>query len=405
MDGRKVSRMARVPSQAIRRIVVLACACVAAAAITWQLQRRARLESNALVDIRDSLNRLLEARASTPAQPTDGAAEDPPPLARGPLDEPTAKQFFHSIGQGRYVYDPRLYYRSASNLALHQKFPEHPARGWTVRTNSLGMREDGEPSAIRPDLRILVAGASNAEAVCANAESATNLLEAALRKRLGGKTVEALNAGVGSSNFYNYLPVLERYRELRPDVFIVLAYGGTDFTNALPLERYFRRRGPWTHEAKSCQPVLDSDDPFVRHLVGTELGQVLHMLAEPEDLRLSVDIACSICAEIERICRADGIHFVCVYLPPPLVGQPSQFQRERAEVTRRLEVTEEQLAVSDRIADGWLAFLQRRGIEYVDLRPTWRAASERLYWRTDTHINLAGQRAVADALLPLFDER
>ena len=133
------------------------------------------------------------------------------------------------------------------------------------------------------------------------------------------------------------------------------------------------------------------------------MGQVVHVIAEPQDLQLSVDVACSICAEIESICRADDIRFICVYLPPPLAGQPSQFQRERAEVMQRLEVTEEQLAVSDRVADAWLAFLQRRGIEHVDLRPTWRAASERLYWRTDAHINLAGQRAVADALLPLFD--
>jgi hypothetical protein len=395
--------MAKAPSQTMRLIVLLACVCVAAAAIAWQVQRRARWESKTLVDIREPLNQLLEAHASTPAQPTAGDDDYPPALARGPLDEATAKQFFHSLGRTRFVYDPLLYYRSASNLALYLDFSEHPAHGWTIRTNSLGMREDSEPSAIKPDLRLLFAGASNVEALCANAESAANLLEADLLGRLGGKTVEALNAGVGSSNFYNYLPVLERYRDLRPDAFIVIAHGGTDFSNALPLERYFRQRGPWAHEAKSCQPLLDSEDPFVRQLVGTEVGSVVHMIAEPEDLQRSIDIACSICAEIEKICRADGIRFICVYLPPPLVGQPSQCQRQRAEVLQRLEITEEQLSVSDRIADGWLAFLQRRGIEHVDLRPTWRATSERLYWRTDTHINLAGQRAVADALLPLFD--
>ena len=157
--------MAGVPSRTVRLVVLLACACVAAAAIAWQVRRRARLESDELVDIREPLNQLLQAQASTPAQPADGEAEYPPPLAREPLDEATAKQFFRSIGRARYVYDPRLYFRPASNLALHQDFPEHPERGWTVRTNSLGMREDDEPSATQPDLRILIAGASNAEAM------------------------------------------------------------------------------------------------------------------------------------------------------------------------------------------------------------------------------------------------
>lgn len=143
------------------------------------------------------------------------------------------------------------------------------------------MREDSEPSAVKPDLRILVAGASNVEAMCANAESATNLLEASLRERLGGKSVEALNAGAGSSNFYNYVAVLERYSELEPDVLIVIVYGGTDFANGLALERYFNRRGPWRRAGKSCEPLARSADPFVRQLHGTELGSVVRLTDSP----------------------------------------------------------------------------------------------------------------------------
>lgn len=96
---------------------------------------------------------------------------------------------------------------------------------------------------------------------------------------------------------------------------------------------------------------------------------------------------------------------ICVYLPPPLAGQPKLLARERDEAIQLVGLTGEDIAVTDRLADRWLAFLRERGVECVDLRPTWRASKERFYWRADSHINLAGQRAIADALLPLLEPR
>jgi hypothetical protein len=397
--------MAPSRSRTARRIAWIACFLLAASAVGWQVWRRRQEPSTEVVDIRQPLTRLLEERGREPAPPPLSEGSGPLPLVREPLDEATAKVFFPSIGGGRYVYDPALIYRCASNLALRRSFAEHPDKGWTIRTNSLGMREDGEPSAVQPDLRILVTGASNVEGVCANYESAANVLEAALRDRLPGRTVETLNAGVGSSCFYNYLAVLERYRTLRPNVFVLIANGGTDFINGLALERYFRRRGPWPPGDKSSEALEQSSDPFVRQLVGTELGQVTHMIAYPEDLDVAVDLACSVSAEIEKACRGAGIRFLCVYLPPPLAGQPALLEGARREAMERLGITAEQIEVSDRLADRWLGFLREQGIVAVDMRTAWRATSERMYWNTDTHINLAGQRSVAAALLEKIDAR
>ena len=145
-------------------------------------------------------------------------------------------------------------------------------------------------------------------------------------------------------------------------------------------------------------------NPFLQQLAGTELGQAVHMLAELGDVQEAIDVGCSITAAIDEISRARGIRFVCVYLPPPLEGQPEVLGAERAEALALAELTDADVAAGDRIAAGWLAFLAARGIEHVDLRPAWRAARERLYWRADSHLNLAGQRALAAALLPLFDE-
>lgn len=55
--------------------------------------------------------------------------------------------------------------------------------------------------------------------------------------------------------------------------------------------------------------------------------------------------------------------------------------------------------MSDRIGDAWLAYCERLGVATVDLRPTFRESTVRLFWTTDVHIDLAGQRVVAQALL------
>ncbi len=394
--------MAAVPAKSVRVAVLCLALCGAAALVAWQLARRRAAPATTTVDIAPSLDALFGGRE--PATP-DEIDTRPSVFARGSLDEATAKLFYPSIGLGHYVYDPVLYCRCDSNLELPQDFDEHPNHGWIIKTNSLGLRDDGEPSATKPDLRILIGGASNAEGMCGNAESAAHLLEVSLRERVVGKSVETLNAGVGSSNFYNYLPVLERYRSLKPDAFVLIANGGTDLVNSLPLERYFDHRGRFPHTSRSCEPLSRSESPFVRALAGTELGQVMHLIASPTDVQTSVEVACFISDEIEKLCRADGIRFICVYLPPPLAGQPHLFSKERAEVVKLMEIEEDDLAASDRLADGWLQFLRERAIEFVDMRQAFRAAGERMYWSSDPHVNLAGQRAIADSLVRLFESR
>ena len=162
----------------------------------------------------------------------------------------------------------------------------------TVRTNSLGMgARTASRSATQPDLRILVAGTRTRKR-CAPTRSRRQRSKLTCAQRLGGKTVEALNAGVGSSNFYNYLPVLERYRSCGPTSFIADRARRHDLSGAAPVGALLPApRSVDRHKTKSRQPLLDSDDPFVRQLVGTEARQVMHMIAEPEDPQLSTDIA------------------------------------------------------------------------------------------------------------------
>jgi hypothetical protein len=356
----------------------------------------------------NELRVLYPARAEPdrPREPAWGEPGFPPPLVREPLDERMVGHLYPILRVGRRcVYDPVLLYRREPLVRFRHELAEHPGGGFEVSTNSLGLRDDDEPSADPPDLRVLVTGASNVEGVCSNRDTSVHLLETLLAGRRPELSVEALCAGVGAYNFYNFLGVVEHYRTLRPDVFVVVAHGGNDFFGGVRLHRWFCREGPGeSPELRRFAALGAAQGRFPHNLVAVEVAQVVYMLDNPADVETAVTVACSATAEMQRLCSEQGIRFVCAYLPPPLQGQPEILAAERAVVLERLQLGAQDLAVSDRIADRWLAYLASRGIACVDLRPAFRAARERLFWRTDAHVNLEGQRVIAEALLPLVLE-
>ena len=385
-------------------VTVASMGILALALLAW-----ARSQSGPMVKtvaMSGQLRKLFDSReaAVLPALPKPGEPGFPGPLVREPLDPATARLLYPMLEIGGCVFDPRMVYRREPDRSRVYFLAEHARGTYESRTNSLGMKEREEPSGDPPDLRVLVAGASNVEGVCSNEETAASLLEGLLRGRLSGMDVETLNTGTGGYDFYNVLGVLEAYRELRPDVFVVIAYGGNDFFSSVRTFRYFERMPAPQPPVRSLDLLTEDPDAFTRNLPAAEVSQAVFLREFPEDFDIAVEAACSATAEMQRICGQIGARLVCAYLPPPLQGQPGSFGPLRDRVCRALELTPSDLAVSDRIADCWLAFLESRGIAHVDLRPRFRASSRRLYWVTDTHLDVEGQRVVAEALLPLVLE-
>jgi hypothetical protein len=68
-----------------------------------------------------------------------------------------------------------------------------------------------------------------------------------------------------------------------------------------------------------------------------------------------------------------------------------------------LELTPEQMAVSDRIADEWIERMTADGLAVVDLRAAFAASEVPLYWYADLHINLDGHRLAAAEVLPAVE--
>lgn len=374
------------------------------AAVGWLVVSRRALREAPPASLGSELTRLYEERARESVPRRDDVGW-PPPLRREPIPEHVVRLLYPNIGRGRLEYHPTLFQRVVPSLDTWDVLPEIEGGRYRLRTNSLGFRGDEEPASDRPGLRVIVTGASNVEGKCDDRAAAPALLEALLRERSSRGDVEVLNAACAGYTFYNFLAILEQYADLQPDVFCVVAYGGNDFFGNLKFERWFERRRPPRYEPYSTARLEASDDVFLRQLVGVEVGQAAYYLNNPEGEQLTIDSACGATRELARLCAERGIRLVCAYLPPPLVGQPAHLAEERRRALELVGLEDGALEVSGRIADAWIAYCAQIGIDVIDLRPRFLEADERLYWKSDIHINLAGHGVVAEALFArLVDE-
>jgi lysophospholipase L1-like esterase len=353
-----------------------------------------------LVDSRHAVRALLEATAAGQTAPP-GAG-----LVRKPIDEETARIFFPGIGKSA-LYDSRMIARHLPGRRERRKFPEHPRGGWNIRTNSLGLREDGEVSPGRPDARVLVVGDSHVDGLCDNADSFPNLLERALVEQHPGRTFDVLNGGTGGWTLYNYLGALEAFRDLALDAFVMVVYGGNDFQGGLGLHHYHRGEpGPGEpNSAMDAALAYQQMEEAGLPVTAQYLIQAAYFQDHPEEEATALFMTLAVSVEAERLCREAGIAFLCVYLPPWAQVDPEGYAPLLAEALARVPLSPAALDADERIADAWLAGLDAAGIARLDLRPPLREAARRgLYWRTDHHLSLIGQRTVAHALLPALEE-
>ena len=345
--------------------------------------------------------------APPPAEARPSALEVERPIfprsafRRRPIPADEVQRFFHQPPEF-IEHDPHAYFRHRANLNLENTWASHPSGTLGIVTNSIGLREDGEPIAGRPDLRVLVTGDSHTDGVCKNAESFANLLESGLAASRPGSTVDVLNAAKGSYSFYNYLGVLERFLPLRPDVFVVAVYGGNDFAEALGLHHHFAGT-PMDDPTRYWGQV---EEALKHHR--TSLPQCFlalkHFAYYPQAIDAALQAARDVTTEIQVTCLRRGVRLVVVYLPPVTDVDWGASAQGFAGVARALELGLEQLALTDRMADSYLEFLRQSGIDHLDLRPAFRAADEPLYWEEDDHLNLAGHRLAAQHLQPRVEE-
>jgi lysophospholipase L1-like esterase len=321
---------------------------------------------------------------------------------RTPLDEETVREIMPV--RGMRLYDPYCYFRYKPHRDQHQRWSEHPDGGFRVYTNSIGLRQDEEVATVKPDLRVLVAGDSHTTGVCSNAETFAAQLEDRLAAAVPTRSVEVLNGSHGAYSFFHYLGVLERMLalDMRPDLFVVVVYGGNDF-RAVNLWHFFQG---------TKAPPLDRTEMDLRREAAdrftSAMGQVLsaahHFAIRDGEVEIALRMSDRLMAETQRLCAAEGIGLLVVYLPAP-TEVPEQAVLTKVEKCREFMGLEpEDLARLGVMADRLLDQLEAHQVPAIDLRSSFREHEGLLYWKADLHLNLDGHIAAADVVAPWVEE-
>jgi len=368
---------------------------------------------------------VLKAAGAMPAWKPgpDWATATPPALHAGeamriprypPWTERQASYLF--VPGDNEKFDPYCGKLWKPNIHFTVVFPEHPAKIIHFDTNSLSMREDTDPLPSKPALRVLVSGDSHTDGVCNNPESFANLTEAWLRTRaeiqakahgqsFDPSSIEVLNAGKGTHSFFNYLGVLERNLDLKPDVFVVNIYGGNDFEEVLTPWHFYFNKGKRPPGAAKYEDEINAAVRVRKPALAQAMISVKYFDANPDQKAVAVQAAGDVFVQIQALCRERGIRLIVMYLPPWQDVEPDKPEVRLKPLLAALKVGPKALGSTDEMADQLLARLSDLGIENVDLRPTFRAAPKSAYWNTDWHINLLGHQLIARVLTKVLSER
>ncbi|MCC6408699.1 MAG: SGNH/GDSL hydrolase family protein [Planctomycetes bacterium] len=298
-------------------------------------------------------------------------------------------------------FDPVCYYRFRGGLEERWEFPELPKGFWTRRTNSTGAREDHEFARDALDTFVLAIGDSHTEGLCDNADSWPNRLEVELTTRRPGARIEVYNTGTSSYSLFHYWGVLEKFLPQRPDCVIVCMYGGNDFIETL--RPFAFQRGvplpprPEGYFAELVETLDMGEGPLLQGL-----NQALFFRDHPEQRDIALTAACATIDGIRRLCEAQRVPWIAVYVPSIFDLPFDAWAGVRARAKEKLALSDDDLAAANRLADALLARTRTSGVTWLDLREH-LALDRRWYW-SELHLNLDANALLAQRLAPLVGE-
>jgi len=383
-----------VSSLRTRALVSAVSAAVAAAVAAAWLASRPRSEAIRLKDDGIAAQKLLLDRKREPlaeSRPGERAVR----TLREPLDSDSVKSLW-AFDETCHEYDPSVYFRYKPGLDLD--FGDRDGVGrYHVHTSEDGYREDFVRLPAKRDLFVVVVGDSHTDGVCENKESYSNRLEAALQGDRPGRTVEVLNAGNGGFSLYNYLGVLEKFLDLRPDAFVVGVYGGNDFREVLFPLAYFGRTTV-EEDTPAEKQELERGRRLDARAMNQSFRSILGFRGHPQQVKRAVDAAVELVGEMQAICREHSIRMLCLYIPSPTEADWQAHADVFDRFRKDLSLTDADLRRESQMADEFLAGVRAAGTETLDAREALVAGGGPYFWNGEFHLNLVGHEKIAEAL-------
>lgn len=331
--------------------------------------------------------------------------------------------------------------------------PDFPDTGGPRRTDDLGLRRDGPTALVKAAgvTRILVLGDAQTEGAVDNEATFAARLEKALRGREGG-AVEVLDAGVrGYSPLLEYLWLRDRGSALRPDVVVMVLYGGDDLGELVtaraeaslglevPVARLERTGNGWEIRRPGSPHRLVEIDHWLRsHLRAYALlRRYVHGATPPANRQLAearercpgclealwqpwlaqaqtgtYDLAPLALREVldrfARLTREIGARPLLAILPTKLEVEPDDVRDQVQEIQRLLGVRTPPSTFAQAERTQMLAAAAARQLEVLDLLPSLRQAAQAggaaLYDSGTWQLTRDGHAAVAQALEPRLAE-
>ncbi|WAC03787.1 hypothetical protein N7U66_10410 [Lacinutrix neustonica] len=145
--------------------------------------------------------------------------------------QPKQAQYFIPDSTAIFIHKPNIIIYDHWGTPQQQMSTER-------RTNNFGFREDEDIIEKQPnEFRILVTGDSHTDGVLKhNTQSFINLWEKKLNASDSTRYYNCINGGVGYYTFRNYYGFLEKYKTLKPEIFVINVFTGNDFREAAIFE-------------------------------------------------------------------------------------------------------------------------------------------------------------------------
>jgi hypothetical protein len=329
-------------------------------------------------------------------------------------------------------FHTKLGWKKRPNLDLHRSGPEYSVR---LRTNSLGLADDEQAIAQKPDgtYRVIALGDSFTQGFTVDR---TDLFVDQLEHwwRAEGRPVEILNAGCEAySTDQEVAWLLENGARFQPDAVALFAYENDLYWCGSPTyeareagKPLFRPDGtleiatvhdvgprPWFENwgiGLLLKPFLEDRSPRAKYYftpsganapVSKEFAPLL--AAQPDFLADSLARCKGALTALKQKCAEVGAKLVIVPIPSHAAVDATYAQTFGQQ---RLGGLARSAWSPDRPVETFLAFAQELGVPFLDARPVLRAQAgptHKLYFDVDWHLNPAGNAAFAAFLHDGFD--